>query len=94
MRWNYLLLAASAAAIAGATSASAAVGISVLSSMPQLVTGEDALVRITGATAAPTVTVGAKDLSSAGTTETAGSYHYRPQPGRAADPGRALPNHT
>jgi hypothetical protein len=65
MRWNYLILAASIAAIAAASPASAAVGIQVLSSMPQLVTGEDALVKITGATAAPTVTVGTRDVSAA-----------------------------
>ena len=65
MRWKFLCLAASAATIGAASSASAAVGITVLSSMPQLVTGEDALVKISGATAAPTVTVGSKDVSAA-----------------------------
>ena len=42
-----------------ASQASAAITIQVLSSMPQLVTGGDALVKISGATAAPTVTIGA-----------------------------------
>jgi hypothetical protein len=74
MRWNYLILAASVVAITAASQASAAVGISVLSSMPQLVTGEDALVRITGATAAPTVTVGTKDVSAAFSKDANGNY--------------------
>jgi hypothetical protein len=39
--------------------------IEVLSSRPQLVTGGDALVRITGASAAPTVTIEGTDVSSA-----------------------------
>ena len=38
--------------------------IEVLSSFPELVTGGDALVRITGASAAPNVTVGGRDVSS------------------------------
>src|SRR5262245_55797730 len=74
MRWKFLCLAASAAAVAPVSSASAAVGITVLSSMPQLVTGEDALVRITGVTAAPTVTVGAKDVSAAFSKDADGNY--------------------
>ncbi len=74
MRRNYLILAASVVAITAASNASAAVGIQVLSSMPQLVTGEDALVRITGATAAPTVTVGTKDVSSAFSKDANGNY--------------------
>jgi hypothetical protein len=48
-----------------ATQASAAITVQVLSSMPQLVTGGDALVRISGATAAPSVTVGGADVSAA-----------------------------
>jgi len=74
MRWKFLCLAASAVTIGAASSASAAVGISVLSSMPQLVTGEDALVKITGATAAPTVSVGTKDVSAAFSKDASGSY--------------------
>src|SRR5215471_15257035 len=61
-------VAASTAAICAAfvaTSAFAAINVQVLSSMPQLVSGGDALVRITGATAAPTVTVGGADVSAA-----------------------------
>jgi hypothetical protein len=61
-------VAASCAAICvglGATQAAAAISVQVLSSMPQLVTGGDALVKITGATAAPTVTVGTTDVSAA-----------------------------
>ena len=38
--------------------------IEVLSSFPELVTGGDALVKITGASAAPNVTVGARDVSA------------------------------
>jgi hypothetical protein len=60
--------------VLAATQASAAVGISVLSSMPQLVTGENALISITGATAAPTVTVGTRDVSSAFTKDANGNY--------------------
>ena len=40
-------------------------GVEVLSSFPQLVTGGDALVKVTGANAAPVVTVGGTDLSAA-----------------------------
>jgi len=60
-------VAASCAAICvalGATQAAAAITVQVLSSMPTLVTGGDALVKITGATAAPTVTVGGADVSA------------------------------
>ena len=39
--------------------------IEVLSSFPELVTGNDALVKISGATATPTVTVGGRDVSTA-----------------------------
>jgi hypothetical protein len=48
-----------------ATQAFAAINVQVLSSMPQLVSGGDALVKITGATAAPTITVGGTDVSAA-----------------------------
>jgi hypothetical protein len=60
-------VAASCAAICvalGATQAAAAISVQVLSSMPNLVTGGDALVKITGATAAPTVTVGGADVTA------------------------------
>ena len=40
-------------------------GIEVLSSRPDQVTGGDALVKILGAAAAPNVTVGGKDVSAA-----------------------------
>ena len=39
--------------------------IEVLSSFPELVTGGDALVKITGVSTAPRVTVGGRDVSSA-----------------------------
>ena len=47
------------------TAAQTALAIEVLSSRPELVTGGDALVRISGAEAAPKVTVGASDVSGA-----------------------------
>jgi len=46
-------------------------GVEVLSSFPQLVTGGDALVKVTGANAAPVVTVGGTDLSAASSTDSA-----------------------
>ena len=70
-------LAASVALLGGAfgvSGASAAVTVQVLSSMPQLVTGGDALVRISGATAAPVVTVEGKDVSAVFKTDAGGSY--------------------
>ena len=60
-------IAASCAAICMAfvaTQAAAAINVQVLSSMPQLVTGGDALVKISGATTAPTVTVGGTDVTA------------------------------
>src|ERR1019366_7316285 len=60
-------IAASCAALCvafAATPAAAAINVQVLSSMPQLVSGGDALVKITGATAAPTVTVGNTDVTT------------------------------
>ena len=47
------------------TALQTALGIDVLSSRPDLVTGGDALVRIFGVEAAPKVTVGASDVSGA-----------------------------
>ncbi len=66
-------LTASCAVVCGALAGSAwaqtggptTFGIEVLSSRPELVTGGDALVRISGAEAAPKVTVGAADVSGA-----------------------------
>jgi hypothetical protein len=60
-------IAASCAALCvafAATQAAAAINVQVLSSMPQLVSGGDALVKITGAAAAPTVTVGNTDVTT------------------------------
>jgi Tannase-like family of unknown function (DUF6351) len=69
---NIARLTASFAIVCGALAGSAwaqagqtALGIEVLSSRPELVTGGDALVRISGAEAAPKVTVGAADVSGA-----------------------------
>ncbi len=47
------------------TTSQTALGIDVLSSRPDLVTGGDALVRVSGAQVAPKVTVGAADVSAA-----------------------------
>jgi hypothetical protein len=71
---NIMCLAASLAVACGAlvgfaawaqTASPSALGIDVVSSRPDLVTGGDALVRISGADAAPKVTVGANDVSGA-----------------------------
>src|SRR4029079_4335742 len=45
--------------------ACAAISVEVLSSRPDLVTGGDALVKVSGATAAPTVTIDGKDAAVA-----------------------------
>jgi len=63
-------LTASCALVCGALAGFAAIaqtglGIEVLSSRPELVTGGDALVRISGAEAAPNVMVGTSDVSGA-----------------------------
>ncbi len=52
----------------------AGVRIEVLSSMPQLVTGGDALVKISGVDAAPNVTVGGRDVSGAFKSDTKGGW--------------------
>jgi Tannase-like family of unknown function (DUF6351) len=71
---NIMCLAASLVIACGAlagfaaraqTASQTALGIDVVSSRPDLVTGGDALVRISGAEAAPKVTVGANDVSGA-----------------------------
>jgi hypothetical protein len=63
--WQVAASAAALCVVFTATQAGAAINVQVLSSMPQLVSGGDALVKITGATAAPTVTVGGTDVSAA-----------------------------
>ncbi|MFO1184106.1 MAG: DUF6351 family protein [Bauldia sp.] len=70
LRVNRLWLAclAFAPALIG-SSAATGLGIEVLSSKPQLVTGGDALVAIRGSVAAPTVTVGGADQSKAFTAD-------------------------
>ena len=69
MNWKGMRLAASFAVIYGVLTVVQAwgqvVSIEVLSSFPELVTGGDALVRITGANAAPRVTVDGSDVSGA-----------------------------
>ena len=69
MNWKGMRLAASFAVIYGMLTVVQAwgqvVSIEVLSSFPELVTGGDALVRITGANAAPRVTVDGSDVSGA-----------------------------
>ncbi len=72
--WRLAASSALLCAALGAPGASAAVSVQVLSSMPQLVTGGDALVRIAGATAAPAVTVEGKDVSSTFAKDAAGNY--------------------
>ena len=72
--WRLTASLALAGSALVAPHASAAITATVLSSMPQLVTGEDALVRISGATAAPTVTVGTKDVSAAFSKDANGNY--------------------
>jgi hypothetical protein len=77
MNARYLRLTASLAFACGAlvaTQASAAITVKVLSSMPQLVTGDNALVQVAGATVAPTVSVGGKDVSSAFSKDASGNY--------------------
>ena len=69
MNWRGMRRAASFAVLYGALTVAQAwgqvVSIEVLSSFPELVTGGDALVRITGANAAPRVTVDGSDVSGA-----------------------------
>jgi hypothetical protein len=72
--WRLTASLAFACGALAASQASAAVTATVLSSMPQLVTGEDALVQVSGATAAPTVTVGGKDVSAAFKKAANGNY--------------------
>src|SRR4051812_28846967 len=72
--WRLTASLAFACGALAASQASAAVTATVLSSMPQMVTGEDALVQVSGATAAPTVTVGGKDVSAAFKKDAGGNY--------------------
>lgn len=74
---RYLGRAASAAALCAAFAsvpAFAQVRVEVLSSRPELVTGGDALVKVTGASAAPTVTVAGRDVSAAFKSDSKGGY--------------------
>src|SRR4051812_25806227 len=60
-------VAAPLALVAGSLAASqalAAITVDVVSSRPELVTGGDALIRVNGATAAPTVTLDGKDAGA------------------------------
>ena len=52
-------------AFTGVQAWSQELSVEVLSSFPELVTGGDALVKVTGASAAPTVRIGGKDVSAA-----------------------------
>jgi hypothetical protein len=76
MNRKVLRLAAPSAAIFGAFAGAQAWGleIEVLSSMPELVSGGDALVRITDVSAAPTVTVGGQDKSGAFVADATGGW--------------------
>jgi hypothetical protein len=80
---NFMRPAASLAVVCGALAgfaawapggAQAVLGIEVLSSRPELVSGGDALVRISGAAAAPQVTVGANDVSGAFRSDAKGGW--------------------
>src|SRR6185295_6122961 len=72
--WRLTASLAFACGALAASQASAAIQATVLSSMPQMVTGEDALVQVSGATAAPVVTVGGKDVSAAFKKDAKGNY--------------------
>ncbi len=61
-----LTMALAAGCALGALPATAAVTVQVLSSMPQWVTGGDALVKVSGASSAPTVSGAKGDFKSAG----------------------------
>ncbi len=77
MRTGSWRLAASVMFVAGALGGShawAAVGLEVLSSDPLLVSGGDALLKITGATGAPTVTAAGKDQSAAFKSDGSGGW--------------------
>jgi len=62
------------ATLAASGALAQALGIEVLSSRPELVTGGDALVRITGAAAAPSVSVGGNDVSAAFKSDAKGGW--------------------
>ena len=71
------LVAASAAVAAGsllASDAFAAIAVEVVSSRPELVTGGDALLKVTGATTPPTITVDGKDASVAFKPDAKGAF--------------------
>ncbi len=72
--WRLAASCAVVCAAFGASQAAAAISIDVLSSKPQLVTGGDALVKISGASAAPSVTVGGKDMSAAFKKDAGGAW--------------------
>ena len=78
MNRKVMRLAASFAVVYGALTGAQAWGqglsIEVLSSFPELVTGGDALVKITGASTAPNVTVGASDVSAAFVADGSGGW--------------------
>ncbi len=69
-------LAASLIAICGAFDANPgwALDAQVLSSRPNMVTGGDALIKVTGVTAAPNVTVGTRDVSGAFAADPKGGF--------------------
>lgn len=80
MERKILRLAALSTLLCGALASSqlnaqtAGLGVEVLSSRPQLVTGGDALVRISGATATPSVAVDGRDVSSAFKSDSKGGW--------------------
>ena len=78
MHTKVIRLAASFAVICGALTGTQVwgqgPGIEVLSSFRELVTGGDALVRVTGASAAPSVTVGGRDVSDSFVADGSGGW--------------------
>jgi hypothetical protein len=78
MHGKIVRLAASLAAICGGLASAQAwaqgVDVEVLSSFPELVTGGDALVKVSGTSGAPSVTVGGRDVSGAFVADASGNW--------------------
>jgi len=72
--WRLAASAALMSGVLGASGASAAMTVQVLSSMPQLVTGGDALVKVSGTAIGPVITVEGKDVTSAFKADGSGNY--------------------
>src|SRR4029079_3049790 len=72
--WRLAASAALMSGVLGASGASAAMTGQVLSSMPQLVTGGDALLKVSGTAIGPVITVEGKDVTSAFKADGSGNY--------------------